>query len=241
MTPATQLSARWNGLLPRESLERLDATEFLTRCRQGTAARGVLERFLVQQYHYSRHFTRYLCALLANLTSETDRFALTENLFEEMGLGDMGEVPHSQIYRRMLDAFGLEPAAQPPLAETTALVRNMLRLCSDSDPLVGLGALCLGAEAIVPHVYQQILTGLLSAGFPEQELIFFPMHIDGDDDHALTMKHIIERELAARPGKRDVLRAAAEESIEARRAFFAALSASEEQSAGASRRASGAL
>jgi pyrroloquinoline-quinone synthase len=201
----------------------------------------VLERFLVQQYHYSRHFTRYLCALLANLASETDRFALTENLFEEMGLGGMGEVPHSQIYRRMLDACGLDPAVQPPLAETTALVRTMLRLCSDSDPLVGLGALCLGAEAIVPHVYQQILTGLLRAGFPEPDLTFFPLHIEGDDEHALTMKRIIERELAERPGKREVLRAAAEEIIEARRAFFVALSASTVQSAGASRRASGAL
>ncbi|MDC0713625.1 iron-containing redox enzyme family protein [Stigmatella sp. ncwal1] len=241
MTTATQLSARWSGLLPRESLERLDATVFLTRCRQGMAARDVLETFLVQQYHYSRHFTRYLCALLANMTSEADRFALTENLFEEMGLGGMGEIPHSQIYRQMLDAFGLDPSTQPPLAETTALVRGMLRLCSDAEPLVGLGALCLGAEAIVPHVYQQILTGLLSAGFPERELTFFPLHIEGDDGHALTMKQIIERELAARPDKRSVLRAAAEESIETRRAFFAALAAPTVEAVDTSRRAASAL
>lgn len=223
MNTTSQFADVWNELLPRQLVAGLDATPFLTRCRQGRASRAELEVFLVQQYHYSRHFTRYLCALLSNMTNEADRLALTDNLFEEMGLGDAGQIPHSKLYRDMLDALQLDPANHPPLPETQALVATMIRLSADPDPMRGLGALCLGAEAIVPHLYTQILHGLLRAGFAERQLEFFPLHIAGDDEHALTMKRIIDRELAASPSAQTALREAARESIGKRRAFFEAI------------------
>ena len=102
----TRINSAWNGLLPLRALDELDQTAFMSRCRSGVVSRRELEVFLVQQHHYSRHFTRYLCALLANLSNELDRLALTKNLFEEMGLGDMGDEPHVKIYRDML--FALE-------------------------------------------------------------------------------------------------------------------------------------
>ncbi len=225
MKPQIRISDVWNELLPGRLLERLDETPFLSRCREGKASGAELEIFLVQQFHYSRHFTRYLCALLANMTSDADRLALTGNLFEEMGLDGLGGVPHSQIYREMLLALNLDPSQSPPFPETSALVATMFQLSSDNDPLVGLAALCLGAEAIVPHVYQQVLNGLLTAGFPESRLEFFPLHIAGDDEHALTMKRIIDRELAVAPGKLANLRRVAEQAIEARVEFFNAITA----------------
>jgi pyrroloquinoline quinone (PQQ) biosynthesis protein C len=215
----------WLELLPKGSLEALDQTRFLTACRSGLVTRRELEIYLIQQHHYSRHFTRYLCALLSNLTAEEDRLALTENLFEEMGLGGLGEKPHSQIYREMLAALGLDPEMMPPLPETSALVTAMHRLCANPEPMLGLGALCLGAEAIVPHIYSQILTGLMSRGFEPEHLTFFPLHIDGDDDHALTMKAIIDRELAKHPEKKAALVEAAKECIAKRAAFFTGVSA----------------
>lgn len=212
-----------NDLIPPGMLAELDDSPFLRRCREGCATRAELEIFLVQQYHYARHFTRYLCALLANLPNEADRAALTENLFEEMGLSALNSVPHSQIYREMLAALHLDPNQTVPLDETEALVRTMLQLSSDADPMRGLGALCLGAEAIVPHVYRQIMHGLLCAGFPEEHLQFFPLHITGDDEHALTMKRIIDREIAANPAARGTLLEAARESIGMRAALFTAI------------------
>lgn len=212
-------------LLPGELLDRLDATPFMTRCREGRATRYELETFLIQQYHYSRHFTRYLCALLSNMQNETDRLALTGNLFDEMGFSHMGNIPHAQIYRDMLRAFDLDPASMPALAATRDMIATMFRLASDADPMTGLGALCLGGEAIVPHVYEQILYGLVSAGFPEKDLGFFSLHIDGDDDHALTMMAIIDRELRLRPASAVTLQAAARESITQRIAFAEAVAA----------------
>lgn len=213
----------WNELLPAEKIKKLNATEFLVRCRAGTATRKELEHYLVQQHHYSKHFTRYLCALLANIMDAEDRRELTENLFDEMGLGDSGQIAHAKIYADMLEALGLHPAENPATEETKGLSATMLRLCSSSNHILGLGALCLGAEAIVPHLYSQILHGLRSAGFAEEHLSFFPLHIEGDDEHALTMKKIIDRELKAEPKKADDLRRAAEECLEQRIRFFDSL------------------
>ena len=219
-----EINPTWNSLLSSNLTKKLDETNFLTRCRTQTVSRRELDIFLVQQHHYSRHFTRFLCALLANLTAEEDRMALIENLFEEMGYGDLGDEPHSKIYRDMLTQLNLDPAMSPPLPETKALVETMMRLCADPNPIVGLGALCLGAEAIVPHIYSQIMQGLRARGFPEQHLRFFPLHIDGDDDHALTMKAIIDRELARNPNAKNALLKSAEESIRQRAAFFDGIS-----------------
>jgi pyrroloquinoline quinone (PQQ) biosynthesis protein C len=211
-------------LLPHGLLSRLDQTPFLTACRAGSIPRWELEFFLIQQYHYSRHFTRYLCALMANLHADEDRQALTENLFEEMGRGDLGLIPHSQIYRDMLRSLHLDPISSAPKRATVTLVETMLRLCASPEPMHGLGALCLGAEAIVPHIYSQVMMGLRARGFPEEHLTFFPLHIDGDDNHAITMKGIIDRELARSPEKLAPLQAAATKSISARIQFFEALS-----------------
>lgn len=220
----TFINSVWDELLSPELIGRLDRTSFLSRCRLKSVSRKELEVFLIQQYHYSRHFTRYLCALLVNLAGEEDRLALLENLIEEMGYGDLGDEPHAKIYKDMLSQLNLEPRSQPPLPETVALVETMLQSCSDPNPMLGLGALCLGAEAIVPHVYSQIMTGLTARGFPEQHLRFFPLHIDGDDDHALTMKSIIDRELQRNPdSKRELLKSAGE-CIRRRAAFFEAIS-----------------
>jgi hypothetical protein len=76
----------------------------------------------------------------------------------------MGDEPHVKIYRDMLFALDLDPEMSPAFPETIALVSTMLRLCSAPNPIVGLGALCLGAEAIC-RMHAQILNGLVARGF----------------------------------------------------------------------------
>jgi pyrroloquinoline quinone (PQQ) biosynthesis protein C len=217
------LAPDWSGLLDWRLIERLDATPFLQRCRNGTITRRELLLFAVQQFHYSRHFTRYLCALLAAFPGEGERAALIENLFEEMGLGGLGEKPHSLIYAEMLAAWGLDARSSQPLPSTQALVDEVLLLCRQRDPMAGLGALCLGAEAILPHLYSQLVAGFRAAGFSDRELYFFHLHIEGDDEHALTMKKIIEAEIQRDPTALVRLKRAAQRAISRRIAFFEGL------------------
>jgi len=213
---------RWSEYIPQEWMQGLDDTPFLKKCREGTVSRTSLERFLVQQYFYSRHFTRYLCALLSNIHNDEHRRELTENLVDETGMGKVTSTPHSRIYRKMLDRLGVDPAKSEPLPETQALIDTMWESCRSPNPAVGLGALCLGAEAIVPHIYSQIVAGFSAVGEDPNALDFFHIHIACDDEHALTMKRIIEEELTT-PEQKNALTTSAARAIAARTRFFRAL------------------
>ncbi len=215
------IQTTWKDLIENEWIAELDDTEFLTKCREGTVTHDEMKHFIEQQYLYSKHFTRYLCALLFNLSNESDRFALTENLFEEMGLGGLGNTPHSVIYRNMMEDMGIDPEYAEIAKATASLIDTMLGSCVNSNPLIGLAAIGLGAEAIVPHVYSQIVTGLQSLGISESQMEFFMMHIDGDDQHALTMFKIIEREISRDTFQRLAVRQTAQKIIQARTKFFA--------------------
>lgn len=212
----------WDSLLKPEWLNSLRATSFLSRCRTGTVSRRELELFLKQHHYYSQHFTRYLCALISNLQNEDDRRLLTTNLFDEMGL--LTGVSHAEIYRRMIltilpsgNDVGVFPATQ-------ALIETMLECCRNSRPMVGLGALCLGAEAIVPEVYSTILSGFDAVREPRENLHFFTIHVSDDDEHARTMRNIILRELSNNPRSRHDLEYGAARAFDARAEFFEAIS-----------------
>lgn len=218
-----QVGEGWSNYVKSSWIELLDRTPFLTRCREGIATRDELHTYVRQQCYYSRHFTRYLSALLANVIDENDRRDLVQNLFEEMGLGSFGRVPHSQIYREMMRTMGVRLEDEAPFAETDALIGTMFECSGSKRPMVGLGALCLGAEAIVPHLYSTIVNGFDAIGEPREHLSFFEIHIEGDDEHAVTMRRIILREIERDPSSRVDLEYGAARAISARVSFFSAM------------------
>lgn len=210
----------WGRYLDSAWLESLSLTPFMVACRNGVASRAMLRTYVRQQFHYSRHFTRYLSALLSNIVDETDRRELVDNLFEEMGLGEFGAKPHSQIYRDMMKSMGVDPSEEPVFQGTQELVDTMLELCKGKNHLVGLGALCVAAEAIVPHMYSTIVHGFRAAGEPEENLEFYLIHIEGDDEHAKTMRKIMDKEIANNPDGIHDIHHGARLGIRARVKFF---------------------
>jgi len=207
-----------------QALENLNSVDFLVRCRKGQVSRSELIHFLIQHYHYSKHFTRYLAALISNIEDDSDRLQLTHNLFEEMGLGDCGETPHSKIYLQMLEQLGIEPDKYPATKETEELISTMLSFCRNEDSMYGLGALFYGAEAIVPNIYHQILKGFRAHRFQESQLKFFILHITGDEEHALTMQKIVTKEISLTPLRKLNLYHSAQVLIQKRKVFFEAIS-----------------
>jgi pyrroloquinoline-quinone synthase len=205
-------------------LDRLGKTGFLTHCQTGQISREELEIFIQQHQIYSRYFTRYLAALLANIEDDEHRLTLTHNLIDEMGLGDAGNLPHSLLYRNMMDNMGLAPCTNP-LPSTQRLVDTMFECCNSSNYMVALGALCLGAEMIVPFLYQRIVDGFLSIGESLDNLHFFTLHIECDDAHAETMSEIIAWKLQESPSDLLDLNYGAEKMIQARIAFFDGITA----------------
>lgn len=218
--PVVSLEDRWSELLDPSWVNELDGTLFLTRCRRGEVSGQELRTFIAQQYFYSRHFTRYLCALLSNMGNESDRMELTENLLEEIGFDEHAGVPHSQIYREMMSRMGIDPQFESVLPSTKFLVDTMYDCCRNANPLVGLAAMCLGAEAIVPHLYSQIVRGFQSQGESLENLDFFRIHIECDDGHAITMRNIIDREVGRDPFQKPLLKLTALRLLQARARFF---------------------
>lgn len=206
--------------LKEEMIQRIAEHPFLWRCRNGEVSLDRLKTFLVQQGQYSRHFTRYICQLMVNLESSDDVLSIFDNLFEELGFGEVNEPPHSQIYRNMLHDFDLSLDMQATLPSTQRLIDTMMNFCKQPEGVYGLAALCLGAEAIVPQLYSDIVSGFVKRGVAPQRLNFFTLHIECDDGHADTMLAILSRLIIAKPVLFEVVRHAAVLTIQARLEFL---------------------
>ena len=111
VSSVVELDPKWLSLVEPAWIAALDETPFLARCRTHQVTKEELRSFVLQQYFYSRHFTRFLCALLSNISNETDRLELTQNLLEEIGFGDGNGIPHSRIYRDMMRKMEIVPTA----------------------------------------------------------------------------------------------------------------------------------
>ncbi|TDR73334.1 acyl-CoA synthetase (AMP-forming)/AMP-acid ligase II [Paludibacterium purpuratum] len=204
-------------------IAKLQSHPFLTRCRAGQASLDELKYFLVQQGHYSGYFTRYLCAMMANLPSNVEVFELAENLFEELGFAGSDETPHYLLYRKMLTDFGLSLESPAPNPATLGLIDAMFAHCRDPQPSVGLAALCLGAEALVPAMYADIIAGFEAHGVEAETIRFFHLHVQCDDGHAETIENILVEMVEKDSSQLEVIIAAGHALVDARRDFFTAV------------------
>ncbi len=197
---------------------------FMDRCKNGTVSWAELRSFLIQHGKYGAYFTRYLCALMSQFEDAGEVLRLAENLAEELGYGgDQTAVPHSLLYTGMLRKFDIVAEQYDTNPATQNLIDTMLMLCRQGRGVAGLGALYLGAEAIVPAVYTRLIQGFRHHGIPDSDLQFFTIHVDCDDDHAKTMQTIMERMIILQPSSAATMLNAGELAIHARLRFFDAL------------------
>ncbi len=96
----------------------------------------------------------------------------------------------------------------------------MFRHCRNENPAFGTGALCLGAEALVPALYTDIVKGFVNCGVNEDQLTFFTLHITVDDGHATTLGEIMASIAKDKPEEIANMVAAGRDLVDARMAFF---------------------
>jgi pyrroloquinoline-quinone synthase len=196
---------------------------FMVRCGSGAITDRELRRFLAQHSRYSAHFVRYLCGVISNLQEPAEVSRLAENLAEELGYGSDDRIPHSSIYANMLKELEVDIREYPENPETGNLIETMLMLCSQPKGTAGLGALYLGAEAIVPPMYTRLLMGFRHCGYDANDLRFFSIHVECDDGHAHTMQEIMARRLTTSPEIKEAILNAGRIAIQARLRFLDAL------------------
>ncbi|MFM0069339.1 iron-containing redox enzyme family protein, partial [Paraburkholderia aspalathi] len=163
---------------------------------------------------------RYLCALMASLPDNRGVLELAKNLFEELGLAPGSRTPHYVIYADMLKAFGLTTAGAHVAQETQQLIDTMFHYCRQTDPAYGMGALCLGAEALVPAMYSDILTAFEAHGVDRDRVEFFHIHIGCDDDHAETIAKLMLEQIDRDPMSLQRIIQAGNALVSARESFF---------------------
>ncbi len=171
---------------------------YLRKFEAGKVDKKAIKLFAEQYYCFSRHFSRYLAALVAITPDEASRAPLIKNLHEEYGgrqeeNRDMdAERTHPAIFRMFLRSVGIDTAQEnlnaiKPLPETKLFVDKYLniRFLNYIEAFGGMGP---GTEYIVPKMYTYIREGCRKAGLSEDDVLFFSAHIELDVEHAEGIK-----------------------------------------------------
>lgn len=128
-------------------------------------------------------FTAHLCALSARAPTLRARYALTDNIYEELGCGDIDEA-HPNLYVKMLASMGvsLEAAEEAPTLLSMQRTNEHLRRTIGEHPFAVGCALLASVEAtIAPSFPVMALVG--REAFPEMNMDFFDRHGPRDDEH----------------------------------------------------------
>jgi pyrroloquinoline quinone (PQQ) biosynthesis protein C len=197
--------------------------------------RWALADFARQYYGYSKHFPRYLTAVISRLENPAHRAALLCNLTEESGTYDDNEIealaaigvkaewivgiPHPVLFRRF--ATAMEVRFDAPEADAVACWREVfLGVLSTGTAAEAVGALGLGTENIVSTMYTSFLAALARVnGLSPRDTVFFPLHTAVDDHHQATLQ-AIATELAVNETGRQDLRRGMLKALQLRSAFW---------------------
>ncbi len=90
---------------------------------------------------------------------------------------------------------------------------------NDDDNLEALGAVGPGHEWSIPKMFDSIIPGLRRAGFDEQEIGYFTLHLDQDEDHGTWLEEALARYCHTEEAQQQVRRGTLA-SLEARRRFW---------------------
>jgi pyrroloquinoline quinone (PQQ) biosynthesis protein C/quercetin dioxygenase-like cupin family protein len=188
-------------------------------CRAGMLAREDFQHIFGQYYRYSKNFTRYLTGLMTNCESDFYRSRLSENLWEEGG-GAEPDKRHAELFRRFLrDALAVNPDSIEYQSFANDFFHQYLDFCRNSSALEGSAFLSLGTEGAISRLYGYFCEGLLKAGIPEEQLHFFRIHMECDDEHAITLAELM-RSYSGEPGWLDQCKAAIDHALNIRRQFL---------------------
>jgi pyrroloquinoline-quinone synthase len=195
---------------------------FLQRCRTGELSLAEIRILAVQMYSFCKEFNRILASTLSCCPDESAQLVILENLFDEMGQGDLNQ-SHPELFRRFTRALGMSDealTAQLVTPETRTLIDTYLQIPHKYGYLAAVAAICYASEGIVNSLYSQLYKGIIdTANLQKDCLIFFEIHIDIDDSHAANLARVIESSILT-PEAENNIKQAITEAMDARLQFF---------------------
>ncbi len=166
-------------------------------------------------------FTSYLERLLVRAPASDAKLWLAKVLVDEYGEGSRGE-DHATLYGRFLRECGssLERAAGVRVPSAANLfIAEHRRIVREEPFLVGLGAVGPGHEWAIPKMFDAVIPGLRRAGFDEEAIAYFTLHVEQDGDHGAWLEEALALH-ATTPEAQAQVRRGALRSLEARGAFW---------------------
>ena len=163
-----------------------DARPFMQDFAQGKVPKENLARFAASYCFQVDQFKRFVAQVYANAEPRDVRELMLENLWEEHGEGDDSR-DHTALVAKFARALGAEIEDiydVEPIRESRQWVDRILQVCRDEDFVVGLAAISFGIEfrtqtmAFLGQIYRE------QYGLTEDDLEFFFMHIEADEEHA---------------------------------------------------------
>jgi len=166
-------------------------------------------------------FTTYLEVLLLRAPDSEARLWLSKVLVDEYGEGSDGH-DHATMYGRFLDACGGSAAQSREVtvpAPAFRFITTHQALVRDHPFLVGLGAVGPGHEWAIPKMFHAVIPGLRRAGFTEEEIAYFTLHVEQDDDHGAWLEEALAGYAHTREAQEQV-RYGTMMSLDARKRFW---------------------
>ena len=194
---------------------------FLQRLSTSPMAKQDYRVFAEHHFPLVCAFTSYLELLLLRAPDSEARLWLAKVLVDEYGEGSEGK-DHAALYTRFVDATGGDSQRQRE-ARVPAPARDFIRthqhLVREHSFLFGLGAVGPGHEWAIPTMFESVIPGLRRAGFHEDEIGYFTLHVLQDDDHGAWLEEALLRVSTTEAAQAEV-RAGAMTSLLARARFW---------------------
>lgn len=166
---------------------------FLARCATAPFTKEDYRVMGLQHYPLVGLFTTYMEWLLLGAPDSDCKQWVAKVLVDEYGEGSDG-LDHAQLYRLFLDACGVEEGEEDRVSldpRVVGFVREHLDLVTKEHFLVGLGALGPGHEWAIPRMFPPLIEGLQRAGFTDEEIRYFGLHVVQDVDHGTWMEEAL--------------------------------------------------
>ncbi len=190
MTPTNEFLAEL-----RRAIETHPATNhiFLNRIATAPFSREDYRVFGENHYPLVCVFTSYLERLLCRAPSSEAKLWLAKVLVDEYGEGSRGE-DHATLYGHFLRSCGSDVGGKLDVrvpAPAAAFIKEHRRIVTEEPFLVGLGAVGPGHEWAIPRMFDAVIPGLRRAGFADDEIHYFTLHVAQDEDHGLWLEEAL--------------------------------------------------
>jgi len=161
--------------------------------------------------HYSKDFVHYLEGVVSRIENVKHQQLIRENLLEEEGepgAKALEDRPHVEIFENFKHRIGIDDKYQVK-SELCKSVRHwrtsFLSYCNDEDLGVGLGAIGLGTEHIVPTIYPYFVEAITKhSTFDDKTSLFFDLHVECDDGHGDDLLWVTEQFVECQFNRADV-------------------------------------